>query len=93
RVEAGGELVAEQLGAAAEALGLDGDDAAADAGEAWQVAVDAGLVEVVDEEEGTVTAGEELALLTGGSPHEVLGVWLAALETVVADASAPDLGA
>ncbi|MEV0243763.1 hypothetical protein AB0I06_28150 [Streptomyces sp. NPDC050674] len=91
RVDAGGGLVDEQLPAAAEALGLSGDDAAADAGEAWRVAVDAGLVEVVDEEEGTVTAGEDLALLTGGSPQDVLAVWLAALETVLADASVPDL--
>ncbi|MFD5907213.1 hypothetical protein ACFWHL_00705 [Streptomyces massasporeus] len=91
RVDAGGGLVDEQLPAAVEALGLSGDDAAADASEAWRVAVDAGLVEVVDEEEGTVTAGEDLALLTGGSPQDVLAVWLAALETVLADASVPDL--
>ncbi|MFE7898618.1 hypothetical protein ACFU3E_14075 [Streptomyces sp. NPDC057424] len=91
RVDAGGGLVDEQLPAAVEALGLSGDDAAADASEAWRVAVDAGLVEVVDEAEGTVTAGEDLALLTGGSPQEVLTVWLAALETVLADASVPDL--
>ncbi|MCX3291006.1 hypothetical protein OR263_30590 [Streptomyces sp. NEAU-H22] len=91
RVDAGGGLVDEQLPAAVEALGLSGDDAAADASEAWRVAVDAGLVEVVDEEEGTVTAGEDLALFTGGSPQDVLAVWLAALETVLADASVPDL--
>lgn len=91
RVDAGGGLVDEQLPAAVEALGLSGDDAAADASEAWRVAVDAGLVEVVDEEEGTVRAGEELALLTGGSPQDVLAVWLAALETVLVDASVPDL--
>ncbi|MER7898000.1 hypothetical protein ABTX62_18295 [Streptomyces sp. NPDC096046] len=91
RVDAGGGLVDEQLPAAAEALGLSGDDAAADASEAWRVAVDAGLVEVVDEQEGTVTAGEDLALLTGGAPRDVLAVWLAALETVLADASVPDL--
>ena len=91
RVDAGGGLVDEQLPAAVEALGLSGDDAAADASEAWRVAVDAGLVEVVDEDEGTVTAGEDLALLTGGSPQDVLAVWLAALETVLADASVPDL--
>ncbi len=91
RVDAGGGLVDEQLPAAVEALGLSGDDAAADASEAWRVAVDAGLVEVVDEEEGTVRAGEDLALLTGGSPQEVLAVWLTALETVLADASVPDL--
>ncbi|MFF7312585.1 hypothetical protein [Streptomyces sp. NPDC008137] len=91
RVDAGGGLVDEQLPAAAETLGLSGDDAAADASEAWRVAVDAGLVEVVDEEEGTVRAGEDLALLTGGSPQDVLALWLAALETVLADASVPDL--
>ncbi|EFL31303.1 conserved hypothetical protein [Streptomyces viridochromogenes DSM 40736] len=91
RVDAGGGLVDEQLPAAAEALDLSGDDAAADASEAWRVAVDAGLVEIVDEEEGTVRAGEDLALLTGGSPHDVLAVWLTALETVLADASVPDL--
>ncbi|CAL9420790.1 hypothetical protein SUDANB176_01858 [Streptomyces sp. enrichment culture] len=91
RVDAGGGLVDEQLPEAAEVLGLSGRDAAADASDAWRVAVDAGLVEVVDEEEGTVAAGADLALLTGGSPQDVLGVWLAALETVLADASAPDL--
>ncbi|SOD87433.1 hypothetical protein [Streptomyces sp. Ag109_G2-15] len=91
RVDAGGGLLEEQLPAAADLLGLSGDDAAALASEAWRVAVDAGLVEIVDEEAGTVAAGEELALLTGGTPHDVLAVWLAALETVVADASVPDL--
>ncbi|ANS64421.1 hypothetical protein SLINC_2197 [Streptomyces lincolnensis] len=91
RVDAGGGLVDEQLPAAAEALGLDGDEAAAYASEAWRVAVDTGLVEIVDEEAGTVAAGEDLALLTGGAPHDVLGVWLGALETVLADASVPDL--
>ncbi|WP_109000073.1 hypothetical protein [Streptomyces rishiriensis] len=91
RVDAGGALVEEQLAAAAEALGLTGEDAAAYASEAWRIAVDAGLVEVVDEEAGTVTAGEDLALLTGGAPHDVLAVWLAALETVLAEAAVPDL--
>ncbi|MER5940750.1 hypothetical protein ABT121_25875 [Streptomyces sp. NPDC001928] len=91
RVDAGGELVDEQLPAAAEELGLSGDDAAAYAGEAWRVAVDTRLVEVVDEEAGTVAPGADLALLTGGSPHDVLAVWLGALETVLADASVPDL--
>jgi hypothetical protein len=91
RVDAGGGLVDEQLPAAAEVLGLSGDEAAAYASEAWRVAVDTGLVEVVDEEAGTVTTGEDLALLTTGSPHDVLSVWLGALETVLADASVPDL--
>jgi hypothetical protein len=91
RVDAGGGLVDEQLPTAAEVLGLSGDDAAAYASEAWRVAVDTGLVEVVDEEAGTVAAGADLALLTGGSPQDVLGVWLGTLETVLADASVPDL--
>ncbi|WP_210575711.1 hypothetical protein [Streptomyces sp. GESEQ-4] len=91
RVDAGGGLVDEQLPAAAETLGLTGDDAAACASEAWRVAVDTGLVEIADEEEGTVVTGDDLALLTGGSPHDVLAVWLGALETVLADASVPDL--
>ncbi|MEU3527132.1 hypothetical protein AB0E62_25210 [Streptomyces sp. NPDC038707] len=90
RVDAGGTLAEEQLPAAAGLLGLTGDDAAAHASEAWRVAVDAGLVEIVDEEAGTVRAGENLALLTG-SPREVLTVWLTALETVLADAAVPDL--
>lgn len=91
RVGAGGELAEEQLAGAADALGLTGDDAAAYASEAWRVAVDTGLVEIVDEETGTVTAGAELALLTSGAPGDVLGVWLTALEAVLADASVPDL--
>ncbi|MFF0016789.1 hypothetical protein [Streptomyces sp. NPDC005374] len=90
RVDAGGGLVEEQLPAAASELGLTDEDAAAYASEAWRVAVDTGLVEILDEEAGTVAAGEDLALLTG-SPQDVLAVWLSALETVLADASVPDL--
>ncbi|EDY55275.1 MULTISPECIES: hypothetical protein [Streptomyces] len=90
RVDAGGGLVEEQLPAAAAHLGLTGDEAAAHASEAWRVAVDTGLVEIVDEEEGTVATGGDLALLSG-SPQDVLGVWLTALETALADASVPDL--
>ncbi|MER7567797.1 hypothetical protein ABTZ93_33285 [Streptomyces sp. NPDC097941] len=90
RVDAGGGLVEEQLPAAAAHLQLTGDDAAAHASEAWRIAVDTGLVEIVDEEEGTVTAGADLALLSG-APQDVLGVWLTALETALADASVPDL--
>jgi hypothetical protein len=91
RVGAGGELAEDQLPGAAEVLGLTGEDAAALASEAWRVAVDSGLVEIADEDEGTVTTGAGLALLTSGSPGDVLGVWLEALEAVVADASVPDL--
>ncbi|MER6120637.1 hypothetical protein E6R60_23570 [Streptomyces sp. A0642] len=108
RVGAGGELVEAQLPAAAEHLGLTADeDGAAEASEAWRLAVDTGLVEVEDPEpeldadagtdgedfpgeaEGTVTVGENLALLTGGSPQDVLSIWLEGLEAVHADATAP----
>ncbi|MFE0137712.1 hypothetical protein ACFWY6_40070 [Streptomyces sp. NPDC059037] len=100
RVGAGGELVDEQLPAAAAELGLDTDDpdSAAYASEAWRVAVDTGLVEVTDGDEeegegalGTVTVGEDLAALTSGSPQDVLGVWLGALDTVYGDATVPDM--
>ncbi|MCX4833311.1 hypothetical protein OG746_31715 [Streptomyces sp. NBC_01016] len=92
RVGAGGELVEEQLPAAAAELALtDDEDGAAYASEAWRIAVDTGLVEIVDEEEGTVTVGEELGTLTSGGPSDVLTLWLGALDTVLADASVPDL--
>ncbi|RDG31296.1 hypothetical protein [Streptomyces corynorhini] len=58
RVGAGGELVDEQLPAAAEVLGLGGEadelsegDGEAYASEAWRVAVDTGLVAVADPDE------------------------------------------
>lgn len=94
RVGAGGELVEELLPAAAEALGLAADeDGAAYASEAWRVAVDTGLVEVEEPAEeaghGAVEAGENLPLVTGGSPQDVLALWLDGLETVFADATAP----
>ncbi|MEU6124420.1 hypothetical protein [Streptomyces sp. NPDC047123] len=97
RVGAGGELVDAQLGAAAAELGLPADDpdSAAYASEAWRVAVDTGLVDVTDAEEegaeGTVTRGEDLALLAEGGPQDVLGIWLGALDTVYADATVPDM--
>ncbi|MFH9268741.1 MULTISPECIES: hypothetical protein [unclassified Streptomyces] len=106
RVGAGGELVEDQLPAAAEHLGLQADeDGAAYASEAWRLAVDTGLLDVTDPEEGeaegdggtdgeaegTVTTGENLALLTGGSPQDVLDIWLDGLDAVHADATAPVL--
>ncbi|MFP3990500.1 hypothetical protein U9R90_24165 [Streptomyces sp. E11-3] len=97
RVGAGGELVDAQLPEAAAHLGYDADDedGPAYASEAWRVAVDTGLVEVVDgdadDAEGTVTTGEDLAAVTSGSPQDVLALWLGALETVLADATVPDL--
>lgn len=121
RVGAGGELVDEQLPAAAEQLGL-GDELAEGAGEAyaseaWRVAVDTGLVEIeepaelsesaasersegaegsepgagTDDEEATVVPGEQLEVLTSGSPQDILTIWLDGLDVVFADATAPVL--
>ncbi|MFJ3707766.1 hypothetical protein [Streptomyces sp. NPDC090053] len=98
RVGAGGELVDEQLPEAARELGLEADDdGAAWASEAWRLAVDTGLVEIEEPEEaegeedgeGTAAPGENLELITSGSPQEILALWLDGLETVHADAIAP----
>jgi hypothetical protein len=105
RVGSGGELVDEQLPAAAEQLGLDDEpvegEGEAYASEAWRVAVDTGLVEVEDPEPGTdpaardtegrVVAGEQLAMLATGSPEDILTLWLDSLDVVFADATAPVL--
>ncbi|MGW5849422.1 hypothetical protein ACWFQ8_15955 [Streptomyces sp. NPDC055254] len=106
RVDVGGELVAAQLSEAAAALGLDTEDPDAPmyASQAWRVAVDTGLVDVTEPEEdrgadaggaeadfGTAAPGEDLALVTGGAPGDVLDLWLTALEAVIADAAVPDL--
>ncbi|OKK19050.1 hypothetical protein AMK16_12825 [Streptomyces sp. CB00455] len=40
---------------------------------------------------GTAAPGEDLALITGGAPGDVLDLWLAALDAVLADAAVPDL--
>ncbi|MFJ4339826.1 hypothetical protein [Streptomyces sp. NPDC088915] len=101
RVDAGGELVDEQLPVAAGALGLSADEEGElRAGDAWRLAVDTGLVEVEDGEAadgdgedvpGRAGPGENLALLTGGSPRDVLALWLDGFDTVFADAVAPVL--
>ncbi|MGW0029401.1 hypothetical protein ACWDXD_06120 [Streptomyces sp. NPDC003314] len=102
RVDAGGDLVDEQLPAAAGALGLTADEEGElRAGDAWRLAVDTGLVEVEDGEPadgvgeedvpGRAGPGENLALLTGGSPRDVLALWLDGFDTVFADAVAPVL--
>lgn len=95
RVGVGGELVDEQLPAAAGALGLPGEEGPAYASEAWRVAVDTGLVDPEDPagDDGTagVSTGANLALITGGSPQDVLGLWLDAFDAVLADATAPVL--
>ncbi|WP_328741890.1 hypothetical protein OG436_09160 [Streptomyces caniferus] len=104
-VGVGGQILDEPLAAATEHLGLAGDeDGAAYTAEAWQLAVDTGLVEIEetadgedgadlpdDAAAGTATPGEELGLLTSGSPQDILDIWLGGMETVLADAAAPDL--
>ncbi|MFF4170477.1 hypothetical protein [Streptomyces sp. NPDC001744] len=96
RVDAGGDLLDEQLPAAVGALGLDADEEGAfRAGDAWRLAVDTGLVEIEDGEgedaPGTAAPGENLALLTGGSPRDVLALWLDGFEAVFVEAVAPVL--
>ncbi|MFC9233999.1 hypothetical protein ACFTZI_34395 [Streptomyces decoyicus] len=104
-VGVGGEILEEPLAAATEHLGLAGDeDGPACTAEAWQLAVDTGLVEIEettdgedgadlpdDAAAGTATPGDELGLLTSGSPQDILDIWLGGMETVLADAAAPDL--
>ncbi|WP_327702224.1 hypothetical protein OG530_10340 [Streptomyces decoyicus] len=104
-VGVGGEILEEPLAAATEHLGLAGDeDGPAYTAEAWQLAVDTGLVEIEettdgedgadlpdDAAAGTATPGDELGLLTSGSPQDILDIWLGGMETVLADAAAPDL--
>ncbi|MFC8954956.1 hypothetical protein ACFT8P_20305 [Streptomyces sp. NPDC057101] len=99
RVDAGGELVDEQLPEAVEVLGLgDDEDGEMWAGDAWRLAVDTGLVAVEDGQEGEegdtagrAAPGENLAIVTGGSPQDVLALWLEGFDTVFADAVAPVL--
>jgi hypothetical protein len=92
RVGADGELVAGQLPAAAAELGLGADtQGAVLAATAWRVAVGTGLVEIVDEQEGTVRAGPGPGLLTR-SPGDVLRLWLGALQTVIEEVSLPEPG-
>ncbi|MFH9721441.1 hypothetical protein ACH4M4_00555 [Streptomyces sp. NPDC017254] len=102
RVDAGGELVDEQLPEAVEVLGLTGDeDGEIWAGDAWRLAVDTGLVDVEDGEEaeaaeaadtpGRAAPGENLTRVAGGSPQDVLAIWLDGFDAVFGDAVAPVL--
>ncbi len=104
RVGAGGELLTDQLKEAAERLGLYGDpEGSAATAEAWNLAVDTGLVEVEEDEDaeptlesdepvGTAGGGGELERLTGSAaPSDVLGLWQGGLETVLSDAATPSI--
>ena len=65
------------------------------AADAWRLAVDTGLVTVEDgaddETPGGAGPGENLALITGGSPQDVLGIWLDGFDAVFTDALVPVL--
>ncbi|WP_431047847.1 hypothetical protein ACQUSR_26025 [Streptomyces sp. P1-3] len=119
-VGADGELPDDALREAVAHLGLaDSEDGPGYAEEAWQLALDTGLVEITEQHgagagaegpdaavdgaertadaepeapEGIAAPGDELRAVTGGSPQDVLDIWLAGLEAVLADAATPDLG-
>ncbi|WP_345650592.1 hypothetical protein [Streptomyces tremellae] len=107
RVDAEGELVADELASAAEVLGLTGETGEDDAADAWRAALDTGLVEVArgagpaeDEDSGDggggagrVLPGEQLKAVTSGSPKDVLAYWLDLLDVALVDAAAPVLDA
>ena len=103
-VGAGGELLDPQRKSAVEELGLGGESE--DHGavlDAWNFAVDTGLLDVTEDEDapaesvaaleepvGTARPGAELATVTGeGAPAEVLELWAAGLDSVLADAATP----
>lgn len=103
RVGAGGELLDEQLKEATAHLGMENaEHGPAAVAEAWNFAVDTGLLDVEedegieptlesDEPVGTAGAGEELTRVTDGAPGDVLDLWQDGLESVLADAATPSL--
>ncbi|WP_432588815.1 hypothetical protein ABVG11_28570 [Streptomyces sp. HD1123-B1] len=104
-VGSGGVLPGDDLRAAVELLDLTADENGPEyTAQAWQLAVDTGLVEIEESEDAeeeaadgaeavdaTAVSGEELRLITQGSPRDILDIWLDGFETVLADAAAPDL--
>jgi hypothetical protein len=106
RVDGMGELLDDELAAAAEELGLTGGEGQADAAQAWGVAVDTGLLVLEIEEEaeestppgeaaGRAVPGELYARIgagvaAGADPHDVLDLWLGMLECALAETTAPD---
>lgn len=80
----------------------DADEAGlADTAQAWGVAVDTGLLTLeIDEQAeestplgevaGRAVPGEAYERVTAGDPQDVLDIWLAAAESALAEAAAPD---
>ncbi|MET9217740.1 hypothetical protein ACIOC1_27010 [Streptomyces sp. NPDC088197] len=103
-VDAMGELLDDDLVAAAAELGLpvdEDEEGLAETAQAWGVAVDTGLLVLeIDEEAeestpvgevaGRALPGEAYERITAGLPQDVLDIWLAAAESALADAAAPD---
>ncbi|MYS21731.1 hypothetical protein GA0115240_13481 [Streptomyces sp. DvalAA-14] len=102
RVDATGELLEADLVLAAAELGIEGEDALADAAQAWGVAVEAGLLTLEIEEgaeehalegepAGRAVRGDAYEAVSAGDPDDVLEAWLTAAEYGLADAAAvPD---
>lgn len=76
--------------------------ALAETAQAWAVAVDTGLIALdIDEQAvestkpgeaaGRAVRGEAFERAGKGEPREILGLWLAAAESALAEAAAPDL--
>ncbi|MEU6081799.1 hypothetical protein [Streptomyces sp. NPDC047108] len=99
QVGAGGELLDEAVRLGVAHLGLEDDEDGPEfVSEAWQLAVDTGLVEIDESDDaeegdaiGTAAPSEEAGLVTSGTPQDVLDIWLSGLETLLGDAVAPDL--
>ncbi|NLU67480.1 hypothetical protein [Streptomyces sp. HNM0574] len=102
-VGVGGELLADRLKEAVDHLGLAGEeDGDTYTSEAWNLAVDTGLVDIDELEQdggaageekedapsGLATPGDELSRVSG-SPEDVLALWQEGLDSVLADASTP----
>jgi hypothetical protein len=75
RVDGTGQLLDDELLAAVEVLGLAGDEAPADAAQAWDVAVDTGLItlEIEEEAEESTPPGEAAGGAVPGEVYERLG--------------------
>jgi hypothetical protein len=105
-VDALGDLPEADLVQAAAALGLpaegeEGETGLAETAQAWGVAIDTGLLTLeIDEQAeestpdgetaGRAVPGAAYRRITAGDPRDVLDIWLAAAESVLAEAASPD---
>ncbi|WP_435129608.1 hypothetical protein [Actinacidiphila sp. bgisy144] len=82
RVDGMGELLDDELVAAAEELGLTGGEGQADAAQAWGIAVDTGLLvlEIEEEAEESTPPGEAAGRAVPGELYARIGAGVAAAE-------------